>query len=855
MGTELTNIGSTGYFPRHKRSEKEKNERYFIDCVEAGITLANSNDIIKTATGVRSSKREKIIAYDLYDNKVDKNEVEKTLNPLGIFNTTEFPANYRNYPLFNPRINLLCGEERKRVFNPQVTVINADAVTKKSEAKKEMFYKWYVQKLEAQQLDEKQLEKSLKDFDKFMRYSWKDARERMSSQLLKYLYHTQDIKEEFSRGFKDALICGEEIYIVEIYGGEPILRKANPKNISTIRTGGSWKIEDSDIIVEDSYLSVGEVLDRYYDYLTPTQVKAIEDGYSLTGGSTAGGRFLRPELYLPEIEFVDLTNLGAADINKWSTTLNGAYDSEGNVRVTRVVWAGMRKLGIIYKFNENGELEKDIVPEQYVPNKELGEEVKWVWVKEWYEATKLGPDIYVKMQPCEVQMRHRDNLSESSPGIVGSVYNTNDSVGKGLIGLGKDWQYLWNTFWYRTELAFIKDRGRVGMFPIHLIPDDWGPEAALYWAENMGWLPINAFNQGQEGFAKGKLAGAMSGMPSEINLSNDRQIQNNLMMLQTIKAEVDALTGITPQRMGAIDNRETVGGIERSVMQSSNITEEWFSVHDNTRVRALRAFLEAAKIAYRDQSFTKEFVLDDGTKEMLEFDYDVFVEASYGVDVTNTSNDAQVLQALKGLAERAAASGSLAMAAKLIRTDNASSIVREITDYEEEARAQQAEQVENEQAIMQQQIEEQRELELARMDIESQEKALDRELKQYEIDSNNETKLAIAEINTYIGAENTDLNNNGIPDPMEIAAQALKEREADSKMFTQQREQQRKEKETEMKQKAEERKTKLEEKKLQMQEKQMELQAKLKEKELKFKEADSKRKARIAKTNKNKYDK
>ena len=837
MENYLTNTGSIGSFPRQKLSEKEKTKDFFIKCLEEGIRISESNDIINTPTGVRSSKREKIIAYDLYDNKVDKNEVEKTLNPLGIFSTNEFPATYRNYPLLTPKVNLLCGEERKRVFTPIVTTINSDALTSKGEEKKELFANWYVNNL-ALLPDENKIQKNLQEFEKFMKYSWKDMRERMASQLVKYFYHTLDVKEEFSRGFKDALICGEEIYIIEIWGGEPVLRRANPKNIRTVRSGGSWKIEDSDIIIEDTYLSVGEVLDRYYDWLTPKDITAIESGYSSEGTTTGGGHMVRPELYNKELEFVDLSNMGTASANKWLTTINGAYDSEGNVRVTRVVWAGMRKIGVIYRFNEFGELEKEIVPEQYKPNTELGEEVKWMWIKEWYEATKIGPDIYVKMQPCEIQMRHRDNLSESNPGIVGSVYNTNDSVGKGLIGMAMDWQYLWNAFMYRTELAFIKDRGRVGMFPLHLIPDGWGPEAALYWAENLGWMPINAFNQGQEGFAKGKLAGGMSGLPSEINLSNQGQIQNNIQFLQLIKQEVDNLTGITPQRAGSISSRETVGGVERSVMQSSHITEEWFSIHDNTRVRALRALLEAAKIAYRDKKFTREFVLDDGTKEMLEFDYDVFVEASYGVDISNSSDDMQALQALRGLAERfVAANGSFSVAADILRMNDFASISRRIKDYEEETKASQQQQFEAEQQSVMAASQQAQETELIKMEFEAEQKQLDRDLEQYKNDTNNDVKIRIAEINSFTSMENKDANNNGIPDPLEIASQALKERQASADEYNKIEESNRKERE------------------LRLKEKEIEYNKKIQEKQLALKEKEIKSKERIAKANKNKYDK
>ena len=59
------------------------------------------------------------------------------------------------------------------------------------------------------------------------------------------------------------------------------------------------------------------------------------------------------------------------------------------------------------------------------------------------------------------------------------------------------------------------------------------------------------------------------------------------------------IAGVTPQREGAIQNRETVGGVERSVAQSSHITEYWFARHEDVKQRALGLLLETAKIAFK----------------------------------------------------------------------------------------------------------------------------------------------------------------------------------------------------------------------------------------------------------------
>ena len=51
---------------------------------------------------------------------------------------------------------------------------------------------------------------------------------------------------------------------------------------------------------------------------------------------------------------------------------------------------------------------------------------------------------------------------------------------------------------------------------------------------------------------------------------------------------------------------------------------------------------------------------------------------------------------------------------------------------------------------------------------------------------------AIAEMSTYRGTENMDVNNNGIPDPMEIAKDATAQRKINSDAYTKRYEQRQK---------------------------------------------------------------
>lgn len=825
--SETININGFSGLPYQKRSYSQKRRKFFEESVNACCSMATYTDSNISSTGVRSSRRNKAINYNLYNDIVDPNEMERTVNYMG-FETTEFPAQYRNYPLLNQNINLLCGEERKRLFFPMVTVQGDEATSEKQQVIKSEFDQLYVQLLMDNVQDEKIIQEKLMKYDEWANYSFKDIRERMGTQILYYLYNTLDLKEEFSRGFEDLLISAEEIYSIDIVGGEPVLRRCNPLNITTVRMGESWKIEDSDIIVEETYMPIGKVIDTYYDYLTPEQISKIEKGNFTTNGTPKPGRLVSDNLTNLPVEGMLLNELYDENYLLYKGVGSLPYDNEGNIKVTKCMWKGMKKVWVIKRVDEFGTEYKEVLPEQYKPNRDLGEDAEEFWISEWYEGTKIGEDIYVKLGTCEVQMRHADNISIAYPPIVGTVYNVNSSKGRSLMDVGKDYQYLWNTFWYRTELAFAKYKGKIAKLPLHEIPDWMDPQSAMYMAEYTGWLITDKFNAATEGAAKGKLAGAMSGDSSVIDMEMGNYITQHINMLTFIKQQVDDLTGISPQRKGAIDNRETASGVERSVVQSSLTTEKWFSIHDNTRVRALRALLEAAKIAWANKSFTREFVLDDGTRQVLDFDYMKFKEASYGVDVSNTSNDIQALQAMKALGERfAQVEGGMILLAETYRAKDMASLYRKFVKFENDRMQRRQEQFQSEQQMRQQQIQAAQQIEMERIAIEREEKQLDRDLKQYEIDSNNDTKVTIAAIGAYEFQGDLDQNNNGIPDPMEIAAQSLKEREASSKEFLSKLEQDRKDRELNIKKEIESKKNDLTKRKLDLEEKKLEAARKL----------------------------
>jgi len=739
----------TLHFPSQKISRAKKTEKWAKECIEAGEDLA-----IFRNTGIRESYRNKLINYNLANDILDTTDIEQICNPLGLKNAN-FPATMQNYPIANPKIDLLIGEERKRKFDWHVRVVNDDAITDKENEKKSQIFQFIQQKVAAKELDEEQTKQELGKLNKYLNYEWQDMHERTASMILTYMYKTLNLKDAFSRGFEDALISGEEIYCSEIIGGEPVLRRVNPLNLHTIRSGESPWVQDSDIIVEDGYYAPGQVKDMFYDWLTDRQMKLIDQGTA----SDDSDEFIT----IGEKEQSIVIDGIVEGFDNTTKPYGEYYDTEGNIRVTRVLWRSMKKVGKLTYYDEQGQQQEVIVSEEYKINKDLGESIKWLWVGEWWEGTRLGKDIYTKIQARPVQFRSMTNLSKCGSGYVGLAYNINSSKAKSLMDRMKPYQYLYNIFMYRTELAFAKAKGRIATLDLAQVPDGWELDKWMYYAEVNGWAVKDSFKEVRKGAAQGKLAGQMATSADTINLELGNYIQQHIMMLQFIEAQLGKISGVSDQRQGQIENRELVGNVERSVTQSSHITEKWFSLHSNVKVKALEILLETAKHAWKGEKDKRvQYVLDDMSTSMLKLQGEEFNSCDYGIVVTDGSADAELLASMKQLAHAGIQNDKLnfSQLMDIYLTPSMSSMRRKLENAEQEKEKQMQEQQAQQQKMQQEQLQAQ---------SQENQAAREFEINKINLEYEHKKEIELLKIQGKEGEKSVDLDRDGIPDQIEVA--------------------------------------------------------------------------------------
>lgn len=122
---------------------------------------------------------------------------------------------------------------------------------------------------------------------------------------------------------------------------------------------------------------------------------------------------------------------------------------------------------------------------------------------------------------------------------------------------------------------------------------------------------------------------------------------------------------------------------------------------------------------------------------------------------------------------------SLLEAAEILTNDNFNIIKQKLKDMQ--TRQEQIQQQQQEAEAQQQQQLQQMQNESKQQELMLQEAQMD--LQRYQIDQDNQTKIAVAQINAYRGTEDMDQNDNGIPDVAELGKQALEQQKINQEAY------------------------------------------------------------------------
>lgn len=756
-------------FPRQKLPLSKKGKKWQEDCVNYIIGEGN----VTSGGNSTSYYGELQTYYNLYNSIFDEKDFKSITNPFKV--EDGFPATPHDFNIIRPKVDLLIGEETKRPLNFRVIRTSQEATSEMQEKEKQMILQYIEAAItakmspeEAQQFQEQLQSGEImppEQIAKYMDKDYKDIVENTAYHSLTYLREKLDLDNEFIKGWKDGLISGREIYYVGVLNAEPYAERVNPICFSYDKSPDLEFIEDGSWCCRKMRMPITEVYDRYYDKLEEKDLDRLEEMIGSTPGRNLGDR--SPVDMGIQLRIYD----------------NPIFEGSGKslVNVWHCCWKSFKKIFYVTTTDDAGQPQINIVDETYQP---VGNEVSVEpdWIIEVWEGYRAGSDLYFGIQPIEYQHVSIDNPNSQKLPYCGAIYSNTNSKPRSLVSILKPLQYMYIVLWYRLELAIARDKGKVVNMDITQIPKSMNISPAK-WMHYLSSVGVNFINPYEEGW---NIPGREGGKPAQFNqitaldLTMSNVIAEYIQLMDKIEELAGTISGITQQREGAVSTSEMVGNVERSVVQSSHITEPLFWVHNQCKRRVLNMLLNTAKGAWEETGKQKlQYIFDNGERALLDITPKFYYE-DMDVFVSDTSKDLENIQKLQQLIQPAMQNGaSLLEAAEILTNDNFNIIKQKLKDMQ--TRQEHIQQQQQEAEAQQQQQLQQMQNEAKQQELMLQEAQMD--LQRYQIDQDNQTKIAVAQINAYRGTEELDQDQNGIPDPIEIGKQAIEQQKINQEAY------------------------------------------------------------------------
>ncbi len=756
-------------FPRQKLPLSKKGKKWQEDCVNYIIGEGN----VTSGGNSTSYYGELQTYYNLYNSIFDEKDFKSITNPFKV--EDGFPATPHDFNIIRPKVDLLIGEETKRPLNFRVIRTSQEATSEMQEKEKQMILQYIEAAITARMSPEEaqQFQEQLQSGEvmppeqiaKYMDKDYKDIVENTAYHTLTYLREKLDLDNEFIKGWKDGLISGREIYYVGVLNAEPYVERVNPIYFSYDNSPDLEFIEDGSWCCRKMRMPITEVYDRYYDKLEEKDLDKLEEMIGSTPGRNLGDR--SPVDMGIQLRIYD----------------NPIFEGAGKslVNVWHCCWKSFKKIFYVTTADDAGQPQINIVDETYQP---VGNEISVEpdWIVEVWEGYRAGSDLYFGIQPIEYQHVSIDNPNSQKLPYCGAIYSNTNSKPRSLVSILKPLQYMYIVLWYRLELAIARDKGKVVNMDITQIPKSMNISPAK-WMHYLSSVGVNFINPYEEGW---NIPGREGGKPAQFNqitaldLTMSNVIAEYIQLMDKIEELAGTISGITQQREGAVSSSEMVGNVERSVVQSSHITEPLFWVHNQCKRRVLNMLLNTAKGAWEETGKQKlQYIFDNGERAFLDITPKFYYE-DMDVFVSDTSKDLENIQKLQQLIQPAMQNGaSLLEAAEILTNDNFNIIKQKLKDMQ--TRQEQMQQQQQEAEAQQQQQLQQMQNEAKQQELMLQEAQMD--LQRYQIDQDNQTKIAVAQINAYRGTENMDQDQNGVPDVVEIGKQALEQQKINQEAY------------------------------------------------------------------------
>ena len=709
--------------------------------------------------------------YDLFNNIINLSDFEYVCKPFGDIDgmdSSELPAMMVNRDISSYRIKALLGMEMGRSFGYKVIAENPEATTRKEKKTYDKIQKSVIdmimapirkqaqievmEELEDRELSEEEKKEVKKKIDqeiekntpervhRYMKREYQAPSEVQGQQLLSYFKKALKLRHMFNRGWKSSLLSSYEVYTIEREKYRPKPKVVNPMYFTPVLKQDDIFIEEGEGCLYEERMPASKIVTKYD--LTKTEVDRVYEMEQTGAG-------------------VPVYNTNEED--DWG--FDHTNDDENYDRyplVQHVNFKGIRKIGWLdYQNQMTGKIVKRyLVDENYEFDEDSGDlNIDWEWVEQTYEVTIIGGEIYKNMGPIKGQMKDESSVYESKLQYYGAVYDNDNSVPTSVMDRMKYYQYLYNIIMYRIEILISSDEGKKIMMNINAIPDNEDPEKWRYFFKTS---PISYFNPNQKGMSHEDA----STIAKELDLSLVSDIGKYIDILSFLEKRCGETVGITEPVLGQTQTSEKVANNQQNLVQTGNMLEPYFDLHNLVKKNVMQALLDTAREMYTEDGAPEylSYVLDDMSTEAFNIDKDLLDLDKLGIFLEDTAEADKAKRAVEELAHAAMQNDKMELSGVMtvMKTDSPTEAEEQLKVSEDNKRKQAIEDQERDNAAKER---------LEKIIEENKEKAHEREKELVKLKEEEERKTKITEklIISSGFNENKDMDDDGIPDILEYA--------------------------------------------------------------------------------------
>jgi len=706
----------------------------------------------------------------------------------------QLPSYVKHYSIVTTPVNELVGEISKRPDTYRVKAFDDDSQSEELQFKTDILQEYIVNKvkqgiyekaaMQGQEISDEEVQEMTMEQVKDSLDSYTSVAEKWANHILTCQKAEFNLKEKSEDAFRDLLISAREFY--HIYEDNSKLgfniEVANPKNTWFLTTPDRKWISDPTGRAQGAYaagtvqvMELSEIIEAIPD-LTKEEIdhlrSSLQDYGLINVRESNLGNPNAPEgidsvvydTYDPLV--LQTRMMIESEMKENNDGLKDFLGLTSNVSsfgykyvVVRSYWISKKKIGKLIYVDEMGNEQSVLVDETYKSGSmPTQQSLEWGWINQWYQGTKIGPDIY-HIKPFK--------LLNYCP-IIGTTYEVKNTEAKSLVDLMKPFQVIYNVCMNQLYKLLEKEVGKVQLMSLRHIPipkDADAQDALDIWemeARNRGVVFIDDSPENLK-------APSSFNQFTALDLTRTQEIQSRYTLAQQMKVECWELVGMSKQRMGSVAASETATGTNTAMQQSYSQTEPLFIAHEYVMGQLYQSIIDAALYveSSKPQS-TLSYITSEGESAFIQVNGADLKFRDLKVFPTNRPEDTQMFNELRQLAQPLMQNGgSLYDVIELYSTKSMREMKKTFKDLRDKQEAMQQQQ----QQLEQQKLQQSQQQAQAALQQAAQLKQMEQANDDYqkELDRISKEKIAIIQATGFGKVESEDVNSNAIPDVLEMS--------------------------------------------------------------------------------------